>query len=157
MTICNEPSAWALLEDRTVKTVLGLDRAQNHLRERNTKSVAGFGLTWGQFSTLTALRQAPPPHQLLPSQLYGPVQVTSGGMTKILEGLLQKGLIRREDNPKDRRGQFARLTDSGFAMVNSVAAALQADVANSFKDTLTEQEQADLARLVARLCETLGA
>ncbi len=157
MTICDEPTAWALLEDRTVKTVLGLDRAQSHLRDRNIKSVASFGLTWGQFSTLTALRQAPLPHQLLPSQLYGPVQVTSGGMTKILDGLEQKGLICRVDNPKDRRGQFARLTDEGFTKVNTVAAALQADVAKTFEGTLTEQEQADLARLVARLCQSLGA
>ena len=38
-----------------------------------------------------------------------------------------------------------------------MAAALQADVAKTFEGTLTEQEQADLARLVARLCEILGA
>jgi DNA-binding MarR family transcriptional regulator len=145
------------MEDQIVKTVLGIERTHGHLHERNVKSVAGFGLTWGQFLTLAALRQAPPPHRLLPSQLYGPVQVSSGGMTKILDGLQQKGLICREDNPNDRRGQFARLTAEGVTKVNAVGAALQADISKIFEGMLTEQEQAEMGRLVARLCQALEA
>jgi len=151
MAICDEPTTWDLMQDRTVLMVLSLSRAHNYLWEHNKKFVATFGLTWTQFVTLTALRQAPAPHRLLPSQLYGPVQVSSGGLTKILEGLEEKGFVYREENPQDRRGQFARLTAFGFEQVNNIALELKQDIAQTLKGTLSAGEQTELTRLVERL------
>lgn len=74
-----------------------------------------FGLAPSDYSVLAALRRSGTPYALNPSQLYTRLQRSSGGMTKILKRLEEGRLVRRVDNPEDRRGSIISLTPRGLA------------------------------------------
>jgi DNA-binding MarR family transcriptional regulator len=76
------------------------------------------GLQPGWFDVLAALRRAGPPFELSPSELADTVLVSSGGMTKRLDRLMEAGLVERRPDPEDRRGTRVRLTRRGKALVD---------------------------------------
>ena len=71
--------------------------------------------------------------------------VTTGGMTKRLDRLDASGLIRREPDPRDRRGKLIALSEEGAALVDR---AVEAHVQN---------EERLLAGLPAEKREQLAA
>jgi DNA-binding MarR family transcriptional regulator len=81
------------------------------------------GLTGGDFVVLAALRRSGKPYQLTPTALSRSMMVSTGGMTKRLDRLEARGLIRRDPDPADRRGTLVTLTTAGLATIDTVAAA----------------------------------
>jgi DNA-binding MarR family transcriptional regulator len=77
-----------------------------------------LGLAPSDYSVLAALRRSGKPYALNPSQLYTRLQRSSGGMTKILKRLEEGRLVRRVDNPEDRRGSIISLTRRGLSVQN---------------------------------------
>lgn len=142
---------WEILNKLPVRIVLMLFRSRNQIWEQDHKIVHEFGLTWAQFGTLAALRQTQP-HRMTPTQLYDAVQVTSGGLTKILYGLEELGYIIRVDNPIDRRSKFAQLTDQGRGLIEKIANQLFRANNGLFNQTLSEQEQEQFAVLLEKIC-----
>jgi DNA-binding MarR family transcriptional regulator len=84
---------------------------------------AEHGISGGDFDVLASLRRAGAPYRLTPGQLSRATLVTTGGMTKRLDRLEAKGLVRREPDPDDRRGTLIELTHTGRALVEEVAGA----------------------------------
>ncbi|MBC8555953.1 MAG: MarR family transcriptional regulator [Gammaproteobacteria bacterium] len=111
---------WKQLESDTARIVHGLFRVRNFIWEQDHRIVGEYGLTWGQFTTLVELRKAIPLNRLSPTELYDAVQVTSGGLTKILNGLEQKSLVERVDNPEDGRSLLVQITDNGRTLIEEV-------------------------------------
>ena len=96
----------------------------------NTPLAAGLaeqGLQPGWFDLLAALRRSGRPYELNPTQLMRATLLSSGGMTKRLDRLVQAGLVERRADPVDRRGVLVSLTRHGKEVVDS---ALDAHVAN---------------------------
>jgi DNA-binding MarR family transcriptional regulator len=92
----------------------------NLLQEASFARVfARHGLTWGEYNVLATLRRAGPPYRMNPTALYGSVILSSGGMTKRLDGLERAGLVERLPDPADRRGRLVALTDRGLALVDA--------------------------------------
>ena len=75
-----------------------------------------FELAPSDYSVLAALRRQGKPYSQNPSQLYTRLQRSSGGMTKILKRLEQRGLVLRADNPDDGRGSVISLTRRGLSV-----------------------------------------
>jgi DNA-binding MarR family transcriptional regulator len=73
-----------------------------------------FDLTASDYSVLAALRRAGEPYRLSPSHLYSRLQRSSGGMTKMLKRLEERGLVRRAPDPRDGRGSRVLLTPRGL-------------------------------------------
>ncbi|WP_375490984.1 MarR family winged helix-turn-helix transcriptional regulator [uncultured Jatrophihabitans sp.] len=71
--------------------------------------------------------------------------------------LEERGWVRREDCPTDRRGQIATLTDEGFAVLVAAAPGHVASVRSYVIDALTEEQLAALATIgetiIARVTE----
>jgi len=89
------------------------------LQEASFAEVFGrHGLSWGEYLVLAALRRSGPPYQMNPTALYGSVILSSGGMTKRLDGLEAAGLIERRPDPADRRGRLVALTPKGKQLVD---------------------------------------
>jgi DNA-binding MarR family transcriptional regulator len=78
------------------------------------------GLSAGDFIVLAALRRSGKPYQLTPTALTRSMMVSSGGTTKRLDRLESRGLIRRENDPTDRRGTLVTLTRAGLATIDTV-------------------------------------
>ena len=96
----------------------------------NTPLAAGLaelGLQPGWFDLLAALRRSGQPYELNPTQLMRATLLSSGGMTKRLDRLVEVGLVERRADPADRRGVLVSLTRHGKEVVDS---ALDAHVAN---------------------------
>ena len=85
------------------------------------------GLQPGWFDLLAALRRSGKPYELNPTELMRATMLSSGGITKRLDRLVEAGLIERRADPDDRRGTLVGLTRRGKA---SIDAAMATHVAN---------------------------
>jgi DNA-binding MarR family transcriptional regulator len=104
--------------------VLGRITRVSSLVHRELETVfAQWGLAGSDFDVLATLRRSGPPYRLTPGELSTSTMVTSGGMTKLLDRLERRDLIRREPDPRDRRGKLIGLTDEGRALVDEAVAA----------------------------------
>lgn len=115
---------------------------------------AGHGLETWEFDVLAALRRCGPPYTLSPGRLIAETGVTSGTMTNRLDRLVERGLIEREPDPKDRRSVAARLTDAGRVAVDDALAELVTAERELLSD-LTDDERQSLADLLRRLALVL--
>lgn len=78
-----------------------------------------FGLTLGRFEILLILRNEPS-RALSPSEIAQKMNVTRGTMTQFVDALEKDELVKREDDPKDRRAMFIKLTTRGELLVKKV-------------------------------------
>ncbi|MFQ5417272.1 MAG: MarR family winged helix-turn-helix transcriptional regulator [Myxococcota bacterium] len=72
-----------------------------------------FELMPSDYAVLAALRRSGAPYELAPNQLYTALERSSGGMTKMLKRLENLGLVKRVNDPEDRRSKLVRLTPAG--------------------------------------------
>lgn len=112
---------------------------------------AQHGLAGGDFDVLATLRRSGA--RLTPGELSRSTMVTTGGMTKRLDRLEALGLIRREADPRDRRGRLIALTDDGRALVDR---AVEAHLENEER-LLASLPAAKRAHLAALLSDLLTA
>jgi len=80
--------------------------------------VARHGLSPADFDVLPTLRRSGEPYRLTPGELSRSTMVTTGGMTKRLDRLEASGLIRRDPDPRDRRGKLVALSDEGRVLID---------------------------------------
>jgi DNA-binding MarR family transcriptional regulator len=111
-----------------------------------------FELSSSDYSVLAALRRNGKPYALNPSQLYTRLQRSSGGMTKILKRLEARDLVRRADNPDDRRGSVISLTRRGLSLQDRVFSAFLA-ASRSVMAPMTGKEQAEADRALRVLLD----
>ncbi len=132
-----------------------LHRLAQVLDEELHPVFAAAGLGDGDFDVLATLRRAEPPHELSPGQLADSAMVTSGAVSKRVDRLERKGLVRRRVDAADGRGRRVALTDEGFALVEDV---LDQHVANEHRLVagLGELERARLAHLLETWGRQLG-
>jgi len=141
--------------DSAPMEVLGRITRIAALAERELETVFDrFALTGGDFDVLATLRRSDPPHRLTPGELSRSTMVTTGGMTKRLDRLEEAGLIRREPDPRDRRGKLIGLTDEGATLMDQVVAE---HVANEHRlvSHLSASQRGRLATLLRELLLSL--
>jgi DNA-binding MarR family transcriptional regulator len=118
-----------------------------------------FELSASDYGVLAALRRSGTPYRLSPSLLYSRLQRSSGGMTKMLKRLEERGLVARVPDPEDGRGLLVELTKSGSKLqeeiFNAFLAASQ-DLFVGFRPSETRQMDAALEVLTDSLEEFLG-
>ncbi|MBV9379458.1 MAG: MarR family transcriptional regulator [Streptosporangiaceae bacterium] len=96
-----------------------VSRLAKHLDIARRSAFAAHGLQAWEFDVLSALRRHGPPFQLTPGALLRATLVTSGTMTNRIDRLAEAGLVRREPDPRDRRGVLVTLTGKGRASVDA--------------------------------------
>jgi DNA-binding MarR family transcriptional regulator len=112
------------------------------------------GLDRGWFDLIAALRRAGPPYELRPTELMAATMLTSGGMTKRVDRLVDAGLVQRRADPADRRGTLVRLTRRGKRIADS---ALETHVAGEERllAALSRAERGALDALLRKLLTAL--
>jgi DNA-binding MarR family transcriptional regulator len=108
------------------------------------------GLQPGWFDLLAALRRAGSPYQLRPTDLMEATMLSSGGITKRLDRLVEAGLVARRADTNDRRSAPVRLTRRGRAVVDR---ALETHIDNEERllEPLDAADRGTLDRLLRRL------
>jgi len=111
------------LDTEAMGVVGRLYRAAKSAGDLATVAYARFGITRADFDVLATLRRSGAPYQLSPSALTASLMLTSGGVTGRIDRLERAGLVRREPDPADRRGQLVSLTDKGLHLIDEAVAA----------------------------------
>jgi DNA-binding MarR family transcriptional regulator len=111
---------------------------------------APYGVSFGEYLVLAALRRAGPPYRMNPTALFNSVILSSGAMTNRLDRLEAMGLVERLPDPTDRRGRLVALTDRGLELVDtSVIDHLENE--RRLLGALDADEQEQLAGLLRKL------
>ena len=106
-----------------------------------------FDLTPVQFAMLNALMDEPGEDQITLASKVAFDAATSGAVITRLEN---KGLLRRDADPQDKRRKLLSLTPAGEQMVVAMKTAV-AQVQNRITAPLSGDEAQELTRLLAKL------
>jgi DNA-binding MarR family transcriptional regulator len=120
------------------------------LRRGSAKELAPLGLTFGQARALRVLARADAPARM--GDVAARLEIAPRSATSMIDGLEKAALVARRADPDDRRSVLVELTADGAALLERMSRARRAS-ARALFGRLTPDEQHELARLLARLCE----
>ena len=83
------------------------------------EEACGLPLSW--YDAMVRLRRTPEGF-LTMTRLGAEVSLTSGGITRLVDRLVEAGYVERRDCPTDRRSVFVSLTPFGIAKVEEATA-----------------------------------
>lgn len=98
------------------------------------------------YQVLVAITTESPSSQLALAQRLG---IDKNAMTYVVDALEERGLVRRQPDPRDRRMRQLIPTDDGRALLHTARAALRSVEEPLMRD-LTAAEQVQLRQLLAR-------
>ena len=114
-TILEELKIGRPLHSRAQEAAIALLRTAHLLRRRLEAAVGEEGITTQQYNVLRILRGARGP---LPTmEISGRMIETSCGITRLVTTLEEKGLLRRDQFPGDRRQFLCRITPAGLRIL----------------------------------------
>jgi DNA-binding MarR family transcriptional regulator len=120
--------------------------------ERRIEAVAGCSLLEHE-----ALYRIDMNGRLLMSELSDLLAVSPSGVTRLVERLVRRGWVTREQPPDNRRVVHAVLTDDGRRVLAATSApAYRESVAEEFAAPLSDRDVADLKRIGRKLLEAHG-
>jgi DNA-binding MarR family transcriptional regulator len=144
-------SASVLPRERQLEAWVRLLRAHAALtRELSADLVAGHGLTINDYEVLLHL-QREPEKMLRRVDLAERVLLTASGITRLLEGLENAGLVERAACATDRRVVYAKLTEAGEQKLREASGTHLAGIHELFTSRFDEDELAALSSLLGRL------
>jgi DNA-binding MarR family transcriptional regulator len=132
--------------------VTRIAKASRQLDAEMRTSLAGVGLTKEEFKVLMQLHASPQTHGALCRQL----EVSTGAMTNRLDKLERAGLVRRSQDPNDRRGVMLTLTPSGAERLDAYID-LGAHRERQLLEGLSRSDKRQLNELLTKLVDSLDA
>ena len=127
-----------------------VSRLARRLELARREAFAAHDIEQWEFDVLAALRRAGTPYELSPGRLLRETLVTSGTMTNRVDRLMDRGLVERLPDPRDRRGVLVRLTPEGKVAVDSAFEKLL-EAERTFLAGLPEKDRVRLAGLLRTL------
>jgi MarR family 2-MHQ and catechol resistance regulon transcriptional repressor len=137
---------------------LVLWKASRAVEMQAQRSIARFGMVQSDFGVLEALLHRGP---LSAKQLGAKVLLTSGSITAAVDRLAARGLVRREDDLRDRRACIVQLTAAGRRLIDRAFAQHRTEMEQALEGFSIEERQALLPLLrrlgrVAKAGQTIG-
>jgi MarR family 2-MHQ and catechol resistance regulon transcriptional repressor len=133
--------------DAALKLWVVLARSFNAVSARLAEDIARHELTQTEFAILEVLYHKGP---LLLGEVQRKILVTSGGITYLVDRLVEKGLVRREECAEDRRARYAVLTAAGTALIRKIFPQHTVAVERALSG-LTLAEQREATQLLKKL------
>ena len=134
-------------QDAALKLWVVLARSFNAVSARLAENVARHELTPTEFAILEVLYHKGP---LLLGEVQRKILVTSGGITYLVDRLVEKGLVKREECAEDRRARYAVLTSAGAALIRKVFPQHSVAIERAVSG-LTLAEQREAVQLLKKL------
>jgi DNA-binding MarR family transcriptional regulator len=115
---------------RSTEATVALMRTAHLLRRRVEEVVAAEGITSQQYNVLRILRgaRAPLPTMEIAERMIEPAP----GITRLIATLEEKGLVKREQWPGDRRQVLCQITPAGLRILDRLEPRM-----NELDDTTT--------------------
>lgn len=79
------------------------------------------------------------------------VLITQPSVSRLVDRLVSRGLLRKSDDPEDGRGTIVELTEEGFAIFRQVAIRHMETITSRVGDVLSDEELHALTELCDRL------
>jgi MarR family 2-MHQ and catechol resistance regulon transcriptional repressor len=140
-------------EEVALKLWVVLTRAQDAVQAHVEADIAQLDITATEFGILEALYHRGP---LLLGDVQKKILVSSGGVTYLVDRLVAKGLVERQECPRDRRARYAALTPAGRAFIGRIFPR-HARVIGRALSGLTKAEQLAATDLLRRLGHAASA
>lgn len=113
---------WAVehpeLDTSALGVVVRIQMLAKHLQRRSTRALAIHGLKHWEYDVLSVLRRQGEPFEMPATDIAKESMLTTGAMTTRIDGLEQRGLLRRKKNRKDGRSVLVRLSAKGRRLVD---------------------------------------
>jgi DNA-binding MarR family transcriptional regulator len=120
------------------------------LRKMLDETLEPYGLTSGDWKTLSTLRWAGKPYRRSAGELARMSDLSTGAMTNRLDQLEKAGFVERLRDPDDRRGVLVQLTAKGQE-IHHEAMVVQAEKEALLTAALTQREKKQLEGLLRRV------
>lgn len=130
--------------DLALKLWIVLSRAFSAVQEHAERDVARHGLTLAEFAILEVLHHKGP---LMLGEVQRLILVSSGGVTYLVDRLVERGLVERRENPDDRRARFAVLTPEGEELIGRIFPLHAESIRRAMGGLDTEQQRQAVALL----------
>lgn len=122
------------------------------IEEMVKKALSPYNLTHAQLNVLHILME----HDPVPvsaNELKGKILVSNPDVTRLLDRLVKKGYVMRETCPGNRRKIDISLTESGKILFIEAQHATRQALGNFFEDRISDQEAAELRKILHKLRE----
>lgn len=140
-----ETAKEAIWDNRlALSTLVAFSRAEHVIHEQEMKTIKESGLTLMQFAVLEALFNKGP---LKICQVIDKLLTTSGNITVVVKNLERDGLIRKEQDPNDKRACRIALTDAGRVRMERVLPAHYEHIGQIFS-VLSDEELLTLRNIL---------
>jgi MarR family 2-MHQ and catechol resistance regulon transcriptional repressor len=134
-------------QEAALKLWVVLARSYNAVSARLGENIARHELTPTEFAILEVLYHKGP---LLLGEVQRKILVTSGGITYLVDRLVEKGLVKREECAEDRRARYAVLTPAGTALIRKIFPQHAMAIEQAMSG-LTAAEQREAVELLKKL------
>ena len=138
------------LDLETEGVVERIHKLERYVDATMRETLDAFELSYGEYKLMMHLRYGGPPYLGKPGKLAKHLGLSTGAMTNRLDNMERRRLIRRLDDPDDRRGVIIELTDEGKVLWDEAVSA-QAEKESIVATALDEGERAQLNELLRRL------
>ncbi|WP_297134870.1 MarR family winged helix-turn-helix transcriptional regulator [Terrisporobacter sp.] len=123
-----------------LSTLIVFTRAEHAIHKKEFEIIKKSGLTVAQFGVLEALYNK---GDLKIYELIEKILTTSGNITIVIKNLEKDGLIRKNQDPNDKRSCIISLTEKGKNVIESILPEHINNIKSIF-DILTKEEKATL-------------
>lgn len=148
---------WPARASLSARLIGGVYRCRNHFWDRDAEIAGAHNLTWTQFVVLAVLRGESDGHAMSPKDIGRFAQVTTGGLSKILTLLEERGLVTRASSRSDGRSRLVKLSPKGKALAENVFSKVCEQNEIVLHAALSDAECEDLARLIRKLSDHLDS
>lgn len=112
--------------------------------------LAEHGLTLNDYEALKLLAEADG-RRMRRVDLADALSLSASGVTRLLEGLEEDGLVERATCPHDRRVAYAQLTRAGAERLQAASCGHAAAIQGLLEASLTQREIDELAELLRKV------
>ncbi len=140
-------------EQRTWRAFIAVSRLLFEELDRELQRCAGIPHTY--YEILVRLSEAPS-RALRMSELADRTDSSRSRLTHAIDRLEERGWVRREECPTDRRGQMAVLTEAGISTLVAAAPIHVEGVRTHLFDQLTNEQVGQLRNITEAIGHHLG-
>ncbi len=137
--------------DERITTFGRLHEAHARLHQTFGRSLEeAHGLSNGSFEALLRIGRSPD-QRLIMRELAEQVALTTGGVTRLVDRLVEAGYVERCGDPADRRVNYIQLTDEGRRKLEAAVGSHLSDLDAELFARLDSKEVAELNRIMDKL------
>lgn len=130
----------------TLSTLVVFTRAEHEIHKKELETVRESGLTPAQFGVLEALYNK---GDLRICELIEKILTTSGNITVVIKNLEKEGLVKKSQDPEDKRSFIISLTGKGKEVIEQILPNHINNIISIF-EVLSDEEKTTLKNILKK-------